>query len=340
MKKRIQRITLALFIASNGFVIMTSSAAEQTSEGFIYQTTSPFGEKLYTAATPDLHMSTEPVDRALVAAEQDYNRKMTVDSVTWYARMLGWKGQHRKVIEVLTTGLKKYPNSAKLLRHRAHRYLTLREFEKSIEDGLRSAELYEGQFPDRELPGPDYYPGFPGVVQYSTYYHLGQALFASRRFKDADGWFTKALGVALTGNDYDGVTSGVYWIFLSRMRAGKLVEAKKILDEYRYTMYDLRDSNESHAYFDGIQLFKEHRAPTSFFTPEQLLVTSSDRADLIAASNGYSIANYYLNKGEPEKAREFLKRSLQVDAWGLFARIQAEVDWLTLFGTDMADSKD
>ena len=54
-------------------------------------------------------------------------------------------------------------------------------------------------------------------------------------------------------------------------------------------------------------------------------------ADGMAASTAYSLANFYLLKGEREEARTWLKRSINVDSWSYFARIQAEADWVALF---------
>ena len=54
-------------------------------------------------------------------------------------------------------------------------------------------------------------------------------------------------------------------------------------------------------------------------------------ADGVAASTAYSLANYYILSGEPEKARPWLQRSINVDSWSFFARIQAEADWVLLF---------
>ena len=35
--------------------------------------------------------------------------------------------------------------------------------------------------------------------------------------------------------------------------------------------------------------------------------------------------------GEAEKAKPWLQRSINVDSWSYFARVQAEADWLLLF---------
>lgn len=307
-------------------------SADEPGQGRYFQTTSLFGEELYTAELPALDMSAQLLDRALADAEIAFDAEITIDSATWYGRLLGYKGRHRKAIEVLTAGLERYPDSAKLLRHRAHRYFSLREFDNSIEDGLRAAELFEGAFLEREKPGPDYFPGDPDIVQFYTYYHLGQALFATRQFTRAGNWFDRARQVSMAHEDHSGVTSSIYWLYLCRMRSGAIAEAKALIRSYHLTLDDLRDSTEAHSYFDGIQVFKRHRSPDSFLAPSQL-ESISDRPDLIAASNAYTVANYYLNHARPELAKPYLKKALEVETWALFARIQAEADWVHLFGS-------
>lgn len=307
--------------------------AQADDEKRYYQTTSAFGEKLYTAELPALNMSAQLLDRALVEAEANFVAEITVDSATWYGRLLGYKGRHRKAIEVLTVGLEEYPDSPKLLRHRAHRYFSLREFDNSIEDGLEAARLFEGKPLEREKPGPEYFPGDPDIVQFYTYYHLGQALFATRSFAEAANWFDRAMQVSMAHDDHSGVTSSVYWFYLSAMRAGDIAVAKARLDAYQLTLDDLRDTTEAHSYFDGLQVFKRNRSPQSFLSPDQL-ASMSERPDLIAASNAYTVANFYINQARPELAKPYLRRAVQVDTWALFARIQAESDWVYLFGDE------
>src|ERR1700761_6817886 len=113
--------------------------------------------------------------KATAEAKTDFEKSVTPDTATWYARLLMYQNHILDSIAVLDRGLKQYPTSGKLLRHRAQRYLTLREFDKSIADGLAGVKYYEGQPIEREKPGPAYFPGDPDMVQMYLHYHLGQA---------------------------------------------------------------------------------------------------------------------------------------------------------------------
>jgi hypothetical protein len=77
-------------------------------------------------------------------------------------------------------------------------------------------------------------------------------------------------------------------------------------------------------------LFKGNRAAKSFFSSEDS-GRAFATADGVAASTAYSLANYYILLGEADKAKPWLQRSINVDSWSYFARVQAEADWVMLF---------
>ena len=317
-------------LASAGlfFIAVPMSAAAQ--EGSV-QGTSLLGKPMVTTQTRNANIAaTETLDRAARDAKAAFGANMTVDNATWYGRVLFYQGYSKESAAVYDQALKRFPNSGKLLRHRAHRAFSLREFDKSIEMGLKAAKLYENQPLEREKPGPDYFPGDPDVVQYYLYYHLGQAYFAKHDFENAAKWFAKSAESAAFTHDVEARTANGYWEYLSLARAGKLREAEKLLDDYDLTLFEVHPKGGSDTYFDGLQLFKGNRAADSFFSDKDS-GRAFATADGVAASTAYSLANYYILSGEPEKAKPWLKRSINVDSWGFFARIQAEADWLRLF---------
>ena len=295
------------------------------------QGTSLLGKPMVTEPARNVGVaSVALLDRAAADAKADFEKNMTVDTATWYGRILFYQGYSKESAAVYDKALAKFPNSAKLLRHRAHRHFSLREFDKSIEVGLKAAKIYEGKPLEREKPGPDYFRGDPDVVQYYLYYHLGAAYFAKHDFGNAAKWFAKSAEAAMFTKDLEARTANTYWEYLSLARGGNMREAQKLLDSYDLTLFEVHPDGGSDTYFDGIQLFKGHRDPNSFFNDKdggRAFAT----ADGVAASTAYSLANYYMLQGEPDKAKPWLQRSIDVDSWGFFARIQAEADWLLLF---------
>ena len=107
-------------------------------------------------------------------------------------------------------------------------------------------------------------------------------------------------------------------------------DARALLEDFRLTLYDLRENIEANYYFDGIQLFKGLRDPATYHSAEDSGKAFST-ADGMSAGTAYSLANYWLIRGELAKAREPLRIAAGVQTWSYFARVQAEADWLALF---------
>lgn len=309
----------------------TAAYAQAIPEGESYQTESLFGERLYTRSSATMNLA-EPsaFERATQEAYEAYQAEITPDTATWYGRLLSYQGYFREAVEVYDAAIELFPENAKLRRHRAHRYFTLRDFEASIEEGLRSAELYENMPLERERLGPDYFPSTPDVVQFYLYYHLGQAYFATNQYAEAAHWFNRSHAVALGVDDVVSITAAVYWEYISLARAGDFFAARELLDGYTYSLEDLSENIESNFYFDGIQLFKGEREFETFFSDEDTGMAFSD-ASAAASSTAFTLANYLLLQGHRDEAREWYRRSINVDGWSYFARIQAEADWATLY---------
>lgn len=319
---------LAMLVLS--FATAPSRAADGE-EDRSFQGNDLFGRPMYTVGSNPVNVGdTDTLLRAVAEARAAYEADPSIDNTTWYGRLLAYQGLHREAIAVYSAGLKRHPRSAKLLRHRAHRYFNLREFDKSIEDGLRAAELYRGKPLERERLGPDYFPGTPDVVQFYLYYHLGHAYFAKNDYAAAADWFGKARQVGLGTEDPPGYTAGVYWQYLSLARDHRYDDARALLDGYTLTLHDLRDNIEANYYFDGIQLFKGLRDPATYHSAEDSGKAFST-ADGMSAGTAYSLANYWLIRGELGRAKEALRIAAGVQTWSYFARVQAEADWLALF---------
>lgn len=324
-------VAVAALLASTAAAAQTPPASAPTTRS--YQGKSLLGEPMYTDnANPVNVTSTDTLLRAVADAKAAAERDPTIDSITWYGRVVGYQGLARETIAIYDAGLKRYPNSAKLLRHRAHRYFNLREFDKSIADGLKAAALSEGQPLEREKLGPDYFPATPDVVQFYLYYHLGGAYFAKHDFDNAAKWFGKSYEVALATNDVGSETAATYWTYLSLARGNRFSEANALLDGFGYTIDQVSASGEPSNYFDGIQLFRGNRSALDFYS-ERDQGKAFGTSDGIKASTSYTLANYWLLRGERDKAREWLARAMSIGTWSFFARVQAEADWVQLWGT-------
>ena len=55
----------------------------------------------------------------------------SADAAVWLGRRYAYLGRYRDAIDAFTSGLARHPNDARLLRHRGHRYVSVRELDKA-----------------------------------------------------------------------------------------------------------------------------------------------------------------------------------------------------------------
>src|SRR5690606_13467687 len=68
-----------------------------------------------------------------------------VDAHIWLGRRTAYLGRHREAIAVYGAALERWPRDARLLRHRGHRWITVRELDSAVVDFTAAAELVRGQ---------------------------------------------------------------------------------------------------------------------------------------------------------------------------------------------------
>src|SRR5215213_5684617 len=68
-----------------------------------------------------------------------------VDALIWLGRRIAYLGRYREAIDVYTRGLEKHPDEPRLLRHRGHRYISIRRFDLAIADLEKAARLIAGK---------------------------------------------------------------------------------------------------------------------------------------------------------------------------------------------------
>jgi len=108
-----------LTIAVAALTMAAPVAAQEAPRSF--QGLSLLGEPMYTDdVNPTNVTDTQTLLWAVADAKAAAEREPTIDNIVWYGRMLGYQTLGREAVAVFTEGLKRYPNSAKLLRHRAH----------------------------------------------------------------------------------------------------------------------------------------------------------------------------------------------------------------------------
>ncbi len=93
------------------------------------QATTLSGKPLYSTAP------SQAVLDNLAEAKTNYDANPNdADNIIWYARRTAYTGDFRGAIEIFSEGIEKFPNDDRMHRHRGHRYISIRQFDRTIAD--------------------------------------------------------------------------------------------------------------------------------------------------------------------------------------------------------------
>jgi len=216
-------------------------------------------------------------------------------------------------------GLAKYPTSFKLLRHRGHRYISIRQLDKAIADLNKAEELIRDQ---ADIPEYDASGATTGTYQHWIWYHIGLYYFFNQAYIQAAPAFEKCLAASRNNKNIVGASD---WLYHTYMRIGKTDEAKKLVDPITPDF----DTDREHPYFQRIMLYKE------VITPEELVDVSQDPAKTSVqdVTKMYGLANWYAYQGEKEKAIGLYRKIVQSESgWPGFAYAAAEKELADIDG--------
>jgi len=148
-------------------------------------------------------------------------------ALIWVGRRTAYLGRYRAAVGIFTEGVERFPADARFLRHRGHRYITLREFDKAIADLERAQTMVAGKPDEVEPDGQPNAQGIPlTTLQSNIRYHLALAYYLK-------GDFAKAAPVWLAARDAvrnpDNLVSATHWLYLTLRRLGRADEATKAL---------------------------------------------------------------------------------------------------------------
>ncbi|RNC84040.1 MAG: hypothetical protein ED557_08465 [Balneola sp.] len=275
------------------------------------QTVSLLGDSLRAAVLGD---SIKTVfTKNLDEAERDYNADDTsIENIIWYGRRLAYLGEYQQAVEVFSKGIELHPVEPQLLRHRAHRYITLRAFDHAIQDFEEAGELIKGT---EDIVEPDGLPNALNMPRSSLHtniwYHLGLAYYLESDFENAQKAYEKCI-MASTNDDM--LVAAVYWYYMSLKRSGKDELAGQIIEPIHSDM----DIIENDSYLKLLLVFK------SEFEPDLLLDGSSDA--LSNATIGYGIGNWHYMNGRSARAYEIWNQVVKGNSWASFGFIASEVE--------------
>lgn len=251
-------------------------------------------------------------------------------TIIWLGRRLAYLGRYHQAIAVYTDGLSRHPDSYKLLRHRGHRYLTVRRLDDAISDLTRAGRLIQGvpdEFEPDGLPNPRNIPR--STSHTNIYYHLGLAWYLKGRFEQALVAYRRCLEYS-ANDDMRCATS--YWLYVTLRRLGRDREAAAVLEPIGADM----DIIENFTYHELLLMFKGARSI-------QQVLGSLSAESIDDATGRYGVGAWHLVNGEQETALEIFQGITSGPSWPAFGYIAAEAELArsgqeNAVGTPAADS--
>jgi alpha-L-fucosidase len=289
--------------AISNFGLYKASPKEKT-----IQAVSLLGDALYSADPPSSALE------KYREAKTDYECEPgNPDAIIWYGRRAAYLGKYREAIEIYTDGISKFPEDARFYRHRGHRHISVREFDRAIADFEKAAELIEGKEDEIEPDGMPNALNIPvSSLHTNIWYHLGLAYYLKNDLENALRIFQK--GIEAAQND-DMLVATTHWLYMTLRLLGRNDEAKKALDPIHTNMNVI----ENQVY---------HKL-CLFYKGELALENLTDPAftDVMNDATAYGVGNWYFYNGNKEKAKEIFQKILNDKSWASFGHIAAESDW-------------
>lgn len=278
------------------------------------EATSLLGKPLYRIElAPEAKKAAE---EGLEKARQEAARAPdNADALLWLGRRAAVAGHVREAIDTFTRGIAKFPADARFYRHRGHRYISVREFDKAIADLAKASQLIAGK-PDEPEPST----ADPAVMSseslhYAIYYHLGLAHYLKGDFVRALPVYQQCLAAAKGARGNDDQIAGVSdWLYMTLRRLNRTAEAAKVLEPIVPGM-KIKDDQQ---YYDRLMMYKGAKKP------EELLAAGGE--PVAAATLAYGVANWYLYNGRTAEAKALFERIITGSNWMPFGFIAAEAE--------------
>ena len=249
----------------------------------------------------------------LASARADYERDPDdADNIIWYGRRLAYTGDYRGAIEAFSEGVEKHPRDPRFYRHRGHRYISIREFDRAIEDLEHAARLIEGTENETEPDGAPNALGIPvSSLHGNIWYHLGLAYYLKHDWPNALRAYDNGFNAAR--ND-DNRVSTTHWRYMILRRMGRADEAARVLDAIRADMNVIENMS-----YHSLCLFYKGE-----LTLRELIGDNADNP--AGAAVMYGAANWHYYNGDEDQAMDMFEALTSTSSWAGFGYIAAEAE--------------
>ena len=178
------------------------------------QAVSLTGEALKSAAPGQ-----DSLDKLGIAKANYENDPDDADNIIWYGRRTAYTGDYRGAIRIFSEGIEKHPDDARMYRHRGHRYISIRAFDRAIADLETASKLIEGLENQTEPDGQPNAMNIPvSSLHGNIWYHLGLAYYLVHDWDNAFRAYQS--GFEAARND-DNKVSTTHWRYMILRRSGR-----------------------------------------------------------------------------------------------------------------------
>lgn len=256
-----------------------------------------------------------------VARDEYEANPMDADAIIWYGRRVAYMGRYREAVEIFAEAIEKFPNDARMYRHRGHRFISLREYDKAIKDLEKACELIRGQKNEIEPDGIPNEKGIPlSTLHGNIYYHLGLAYYLKNDLQNA----LRVYDLAMASNENDdNIVSAGHWKYMTLRRMAYHDEAERLIKPINGAMKII----ENISYFE-LCLFYKGILKEEWFD-KKLAGTSKDDVFL------YGLGNWQLyDQRDTASAKQYFERLLKNGNMASFAYLAAEADYQRIFSSN------
>jgi len=278
------------------------------------EATSLMGKPLYPA--PPSAQARKALEENLDKAKAVHARDPSdADAIIWLGRRTAYLGRYREAIEIFSGGIKAHPRDARMYRHRGHRHITVREFDKAVADFSKAADLVAGKPDQIEPDGQPNARNTPtSTLNSNIYYHLALAHYLSGHFDKAAEAYRQCL---IFSKNADMLAATTHWLYMTLRRMNQNEEAAKVLAPITSDM----DIIENGSYHKLLMVYKGEATADA-------LMASVAQGGLDTVTIGYGVANWHLYNGRQDQAIALFRDVVEKNAtqWAAFGYVAAEAD--------------
>ncbi|MBT8398293.1 MAG: tetratricopeptide repeat protein [Gemmatimonadetes bacterium] len=226
--------------------------------------------------------------------------------------------QYRQAIQIYTRAIEMAPDDWRPYRYRGHRHISVREFDKAVNDLEKAKDL--------------------APLNWDVSYHLGLAYFLEGRHSDAAEEYLRCLGlsedpdaISAQSEDFRSCSQNAQdpgsrvamteWAVRAAARSGRDARVAELLESIPADL----EIGENLPYYHDLLFYKGLK------TADELLGPGPD-APYRKETVGFGVANWLIVQGDTVGAVGLLEELVQDTHWPGFGRIAAEAELYRLSG--------